>query len=134
MGSLTQFAASDKPFNKETFRIDLSKQKIAGNFNALRFIDNDTKQAVIYIPALEISGYGESFEKANEIVKFSVSEFFGYLSKLPQSEIENELHKLGWEKGFFNKQFSKGHVDVNGQRQGLNAENNKVEQIALTAA
>lgn len=133
MNSLTSFVASDKPFDKETFRIDLSKRRFNGRFNSLRFIDKDTKQAVIYIPALEISGYGESFEKANEIVKFSVNEFCDYLSKLSQRQIENELHNLGWKKSFFNKQFSKSYIDINGQLQNLNAENNQVEQIALTA-
>lgn len=128
MGSLTSFVASNKPFDKETFRIDLSKRSFTGNFNALRFIDKDTKRAVIYIPALEISWYWENFEKANEIIRFSVTEFFDYLSTLSQSEIEDELYKLGWKKGFFNKQFSKAYIDVNGQLQNLNAENDKVEQ------
>jgi hypothetical protein len=133
MGSIEGFKVT-KPVKQEKLRIDLRKHKITTQVNGYRFIDKDTKQAVTYLPAFELSGYGETFEKADEILRFSLKEYFDYLVKLPSGEIQIELAKLGWKKGLFNKEYSKTYVDENGVLQNLNAENDHVERIALTAA
>lgn len=132
--AISHFKSSDKRISRETLRIDFAKKVYKGEFTAFKFIDKDTKQAVIYVPAFEMSGYGETFEKADEILKCNLDNYFQHLNKLSFSEVALELKELGWEKSFFNKQFSKAYVDMNGHPQNLNAEGNRVEQIALTAA
>lgn len=134
MGSLNTFQLILKKINEDTLRIDLSKRKISARMSVLRFTDKDTKQKVIYVPGLELSGYGESDEKASEMLKFSIEDFFDYIIKLSANEIQGELSKFGWKQGFFNKQYSKSFVDIDRQLKNLNAENDKVERITLTAA
>lgn len=86
------------------------------------------------MPALDISGYGETLEKAEEILKYTLQEFFIHLLKLTPSKLQIELAKLGWRRGIFNKEYSKTYVDINGELKNLNAENDQVERIALTTA
>ena len=64
--------------------------------NVYKFIGKDTRQQVIYMPSFELSGYGETFEKAYEMLKFSVNNLFEYTISLPSDEIEKELSKYGW--------------------------------------
>jgi hypothetical protein len=40
----------------------------------VKYIDKDTRQYVIYIPSLEISGYGATEAKAMEMVEFSLKD------------------------------------------------------------
>lgn len=134
MNTIAKLESSDGIFEVETIRIDFKRRTLKGEFNGIKFIDNDTKQAVIYVPALEISGYGENYDKAHELLMATVTEYFPYLKKLTTEEFENEFRKLGWKKGFFNKQYSKASVDIDGVLQNINAEGNKVELMSLTAA
>jgi hypothetical protein len=128
--TLTQF----KQFDQESLRVNFGKQHITAKVNAVRFIDKDTKMSVIYIPALELSGYGESFGQAEEMLSFNVSELFTHLVQLSLNKLEAELRDMGWKKSLFNKVYSKASVDMGGVLQNFNAENDTVEPVALTAA
>lgn len=121
-------------FDQESLQVDFEKQHIAAKVNAVGFIDKDTKMSVIYIPALEISGYGESLEQAKEMLHFNVSELFAGLVQLSSEELEAELGSMGWRKDLLDKVYSKAFVDMRGVLQNLNAENDTVETMALTAA
>jgi len=102
--------------------------------NAYRFIDRDTKQFVIYLPSVEISGYGETSEKAGEMVKESLSDLFASFLKMSLSELDNELRRLGWKKDKFrNKEFSNPLINIQGKLKELNADNDNVERLALVA-
>ncbi len=102
--------------------------------NGLNFIDKDTKQFVIYIPSLNISGYGETKEKADEMIKESFDFFCSHLVSLDTPQMNSLLAALGWRKNFFAKQFSKLYIDETGALKNFNAENDLVERFALTAA
>lgn len=134
MGFFTDFKINTKKIDHDSLRIDLNKGRIGGNLSGFKFTEKDTKQSVIYIPSLELSGYGDNFDKANEMLRFSMQEFFDFLFNLPSNKIQIELSKLGWKKGIFNKEFSRAYIDVTGEIKNLNAEDNKVERITLTAA
>lgn len=123
-----------KPVKQERLHIDVKKKKIISQINGYKFVDKDTKQVVVYIPALEISGYGETTEKADEMLKFNLKEYFQYLTTLSTDKIQIELSKLGWRKGIFKKEFSKAYININGELKNLNAENDHVERLALTTA
>ena len=63
----------------EQFHINLRKQYIRYRLSAMKFIDKDTKQHVIYIPSLNISSYGETNDKAEEMMRFCLEEYFSFL-------------------------------------------------------
>ncbi|MBK7306852.1 MAG: hypothetical protein IPI88_07260 [Chitinophagaceae bacterium] len=82
------------------------------------------------MPSLDITGYGETRERAIEMLKFSILDYFESLIKLPSKQIEAELHKFGWKQNKLrHKQYSKAYVDINGELQNFNAVDNKVERL-----
>ncbi len=110
------------------------RKRFKGFLMVMRFIDKDTKQIVLYAPSFEVSGYGETEDKAFEMLKNSLDNTFSYLSNLSLDDLRTELNKLGWRKNRLrNKDFSRLTVDEDGNLNGLNAENNKVERLALVA-
>lgn len=106
--------------------------EVSGNLNVLKFKDKDTDQFVYYCPSLEISGYGTTKEKAMELLKDSVDQFFIYLSQLPAKKRMDELSSLGWRQNKFrNKDFSNLYVDVEGKLKGFNVSMGDVETQKL---
>jgi len=75
-------AVKPAKIKNEYIRIDSKKGLITGQVLTYRYIDKDTKQFVIYSPSLELTGYGETEKKADEIFKFSLEEYFNDLIKL----------------------------------------------------
>jgi hypothetical protein len=60
---------------------------------------------------------------------------FLHLADLPEVQLQQELRKLGWNRGgIFKKEYSKAYVDGNGELQNLNAVENSIEKLTLTAA
>lgn len=122
-----------KPLDAQDFiRIHHGKHKIHAGLSVYRYVDKDTKQVVVYIPALEITGYGETVKKAEEMLNFSVQNMFDYWVKLSSKELKKELTELGWKQNVFrSKEYSKAFVDANGELQNF-AVDKKVEKLALT--
>jgi hypothetical protein len=60
----------------------------------ITFKDKDTQHIVIYLPSLELSGYGETSEVAKEMLDFQINEFLGYLVKLSYKDTKEELTAL----------------------------------------
>ena len=129
-------SVSQKSLQKETLRISISgrRKEIKLRSRLFRYRDKDTRQMVVYIPALEITGYGSNEKKAMEMLNFSVKEYFAFLSSLAPKKIETELLKLGWKHTpYRNKEYSKTFVDVAGNLQNFNAVANQVEQLTVEA-
>jgi hypothetical protein len=55
--------------------------------------DRDTRQFVYYIPSLELSGYGNTEEKAFKMLKFSLEDLFANLIELWPKQRKAELAK-----------------------------------------
>jgi hypothetical protein len=123
-----------KSLGGETLHINLADGKISGDFAGLKFTDKDTKQIVIYLPSLEVSGYGDTVEEANEMVRFSIQDFLDYLISLPSADIQKQLSKLGWRRGIFNTEYSRVNDDPKGYLSNYNIDDNSIENITLTAA
>lgn len=122
-----------KPFDRDTLRI--KGGKIIANTNVFRFKDADTGQEVCYIPALEITGYGETEAKATEMARFSIEELFAYFAELSPKKRDMELSKLGWkQEKLKNREFSKVVVDVEGELKNFNAAEGTVKRLTLEAA
>ena len=134
MGAFVEYKETSKPLRSEHLHVDISRGTVSSSMTIFKFIDKDTKQHVFYLPALELSGYGDTVEKAKETLLFSMDNLFKHLVTLSVSEVHLELAKYGWKKTWFKKEFSKAYVDLNGELQNLNAENNKVERATLIAA
>jgi hypothetical protein len=131
-GKLTEFRIKE---TRGHDNLHINKNNVTGNLNAVEFQDADTKQFIIYFPALQISGYGETAEKAIELAKFSINEYFGYLNSLSPKKREIELRLNGWEfNKFRNKDFSKVYVDGEGELQNFNAVEGKVKHLTIEAA
>ena len=74
---------------------------IKGSVIGFQFTDKETESIVIYVPSLDISGYGQTVTKALEMVQFSINSYMQELCKLPLKSIHQELFKLGWSKQKF---------------------------------
>ncbi len=132
---LTGFIELPDIYDTESLHLDLKKGIAKGRMNVLRFVDKDSKQYVLYMPSLELTGYGETVAKAKEMLQFAISDYFGYLSSFKNMDkIQVELHKLGWEKGMFNKDYLRAYIDGKGELQSFNAENGIVERLTFQAA
>jgi len=130
-GKFTDFAVKKNAGPSDTMRIKGSR--IAGTMNGLGFRDADTGQFICYLPSVDISGYGETEEKAIEMAKFSLSEYFSYLMTLSVKKRDSLLFSLGWKhERMKNKEYSKAFVDGGGQLQDFNAVEGKVERLTLS--
>lgn len=122
---------------KETNSTDslhIKRGHINASVTALQFKDADTHQFVIFVPSLNISGYGETHEKAQEIVKFNMDEFFKYIVLLSQKKRDSELAALGWKQNKLKaKEFSNAYVDGDGELKEFNALDGKIERLTLVS-
>ena len=109
-----------------------NKMNFKGHFSGFSMVDADTNQYIIYLPALEVTSYGESLEKADEMMKATVEDFFNYLSRMTHKQFESELQKLDWKKDKFkNKEFSKCFVDPQGELKNFNISEGSLKSLSL---
>lgn len=133
MSATINLKTSSKKLEQDGLRVNKRKGKIEARLRAFRFIDKDTSQFVIYIPSLEISGYGETEDKADQMVRFHLNEFITELVSYNLEKINSELIKLGWKRNaFHNKEYSNAFVDGDGALHGMNAASD-IEQVTLVA-
>ena len=132
--AITKIQQSNRMQRDERIHINANNGNVMLTLVAFKFIDKDTKQHIVYIPSLDISGYGDTEEKALDMAKFSIVDFCQYLFTLPANEMQIELSKFGWKETLIQKDFSRASVDGNGIFKGFNAENDKIERITLIAA
>jgi hypothetical protein len=102
--------------------------------NIVQYQDKQTNQFVVYVPCLDITGYGENLKKADEMAHFSIQEYFDYLSSLSVKKLETELRNLGWKHDAIkNKDYSKAYIDVTGTLKDFAVEDT-LKVSVLTAA
>jgi len=112
----------------ETLRINRSKGSAVCQCRIFTYTDKDTNQIVTIIPALDISGYGDTESKAREMLDSSIDFFFNSLFGLTSAKMERELIKMGWRrKNLHHKEFSKAYIDGAGQLKDFNAVEDKVQ-------
>lgn len=119
----------------DVLRIDKKKKAIKSILSVTKFRDRDTKQIVLYAPCFELTIHGESMEQAVEVLYGSLKELFEHFVSLPPEELEHELSSLGWEKnGSFHHVYYHIMAVAEGGKEQLNAAENSIEYLALTAA
>lgn len=122
---------SDK---KDTLHIGANRNRIKGYINVLRMRDKDTQQVILYVPAIELTSYGDTPAKAEEMLHIELGSFFSYLLELNPGKLDETLLELGWKKvRFRNKDFSKVCVDFKGELENFNIVESEVEHLALVS-
>jgi len=58
----------------------------------------DHEYKICYIPSLELSSYGNTFDEAKKMMNEVLHDFFECLFKLPEYEVVKELNKYGWKR------------------------------------
>ena len=116
----------------EKLQINKSKKIITGEIKAFNI--KDGSKIVIYVPSLNISGYGSSFEQAIDMLKEIIDDYFRELVKLKPENISIELKKYGWEKTIFHKRFEqKVFIDKDGVLKNFELpEDTKIEETMLS--
>ena len=113
----------------------MRSRTITAQLNMYRYRDKDTRQIVIYVPSLELTGYGADEEKAMEMIKFSMGDYFAFLFTLSAKKLQAELFDFKWKKNTLkNKEFSSAYIDGTGKLKNLNAVGDKVEHLSIVAA
>lgn len=112
----------------------ISNRRIRANISAVHFIDKDTLMHIVYLPSLDISGYGDTKEEAELMANNTVSDYFENLMELSSKNRDIELTKLGWKnKPFHNKEYSSAFVDIDGKLKNFNVVKDSVEVLNLEA-
>ncbi len=113
----------------DTLRIDQGKGRVTANLRFIQFRDKDTRQIIIYIPTLEITAYGSTEQKAQEMLNLTVEEYFHSLMSMSRIKLTAELAKFGWKHDKIRgKEYSKCFVDANGILQEFNAVEDDVKE------
>jgi hypothetical protein len=109
------------------------KGKISATLLHFIFQDKDTSQYIILVPSLDISAYGETKEKAVEMMNYTVSSYLRALAGLTPKFFQAELSQFGWKQNKLkHKEYSKIFVDREGELNGFNAVENKIE-VGITS-
>ncbi|MBX9784003.1 MAG: hypothetical protein K2X48_12005 [Chitinophagaceae bacterium] len=126
------FKIEPSVFKKEFLRVNLKKAKIDSHIHVFRFKDKDTKQIVYYAPSVELSGYGATDKKAQQMFFISVEDFYSSLALLSPKKLQSELQKFGWRKNKVQtKEYSPAYVDLHGQIQNLNMVAEEIEMLTI---
>jgi len=80
---------------KETIKIDFNKKDF--KINVLGFGFKEGNNFIIYLPSLNISGYGKNKDEALEMIKISLDAFSDDLFEMGPMEAQKYLEKLGWK-------------------------------------
>lgn len=119
---------------EQSIRIDKSKKTIKARLISCTFIDADTHQHIIYCPAINVTSYGSTIERAVEMFKFSLEEFCKHLIATTQDKAVSELKELGWkQQKLKRKEFSNAFVGIDGQLKNFNIKDGSLELQAITA-
>lgn len=75
----------------------------------------DHRYHIAYIPSLDISGYGDNREEAEEMVLDALNTYFSNISDFTEDKLQDELTKYGWKKDKYRRnKFVGAYVDAQG--------------------
>ncbi|MDI1234864.1 MAG: hypothetical protein PSX81_11320 [bacterium] len=118
-------------FPSQFIRIKKGKG-IDAKLSLITFIDNDTKQHIAFCPALDITGYGSTIDRANEMFEFNLDNFYEHIYSLSPEKQNAELIKLGWKRDAFkNKNYSSVSVNIDGELENFNIEEGSLKRLSL---
>lgn len=110
---------------KETLKVN--RQGVSGFLKTFTGLQGDIY--VSLIPALHVSGYGDSEAEALEALQENLNTLFDDLFRLSEVERHREIKELGWtQNAIFKKRFN-AYVDKNGVLQNFD----HPEQVKISA-
>ncbi len=113
---LAKVSAQNGP---QILKIHPSKEKIDAILTFYYFEDHS--HHIAYIPALDISGYGDTKYESHKMACDILEEVFISLSSLSNSAIHSELKKYGWSKAkYSSKKFIGSYIDKEGVLRNFN--------------
>lgn len=119
----------------EYLKLDFKRKRGKGRFKLVEFLDNG--HHIAYLPSLNLSAYGSTKEEARQMMSdIILIDFFESLLNIPESQMFEELQKLGWERSpFFKQDLSKSvHVDRAGILKNFNlSEETVLEEVLVEA-
>jgi hypothetical protein len=134
MNASANYIISNKKLKADSLHVNIKLRKITGNLRVLKFRDKDTRQIVLFVPALDLTSYGATDKKATQMLKFSIEQYFEFLLNLSHKKIQQELSALGWNhKSITPKDFSKAYIDIDGDLKNFNAVGDTVEILTVEA-
>ena len=86
----------DQESEGQSLQVNFHRRSVKGEFKVFKMTDNGFR--IVFIPALNLSGYGKDEDEAFDLLKFSIDEYFNSLFKLKIDRIQNELGLLGWKQ------------------------------------
>lgn len=86
---------------EEFIKVDYKKKSIKAHLNGVGFKEGDFH--IIYLASLNISGYGETTEEANELIKATLKDFCTNLFTNSEAKVYSILIDLGWKRNRFFK-------------------------------
>jgi len=92
---------------KEFLKISVKNRKFKAGLHAMGFMDGDSH--IIYIPSLQLSAYGDSFEEAHEMMYEVLAVFSEDMFECSETEVDTILSDLGWKK---QKYFPKKRINL----------------------
>ena len=103
--SITDISNKTNLMKVEILKINKKKQTIFFKLQIHSFKEGAFE--IVYIPSLEISGYGETKAEAMELMKTSLFIFGENILKSVNHKITEDLKELGWEQhSYFKKQLN----------------------------
>ncbi len=111
-----------RPANSEQqeIKINIKRQTVTGKLTLFSFVDNGYH--IAYVPALNLTGYGDSIDEANALIDVVMEDYWKSLFSLSEKKVLEELKKLGWKRNpLYNKDFyTEAHVDKEGILRNFN--------------
>lgn len=122
----------NKFMQEEFIKVDYKKGSFHGRLNGMLFVNEGFH--INYIPSMNISGYGDTPQEAEDMVMESLKDFFESLAKSDIKSGLKELEKLGWKKNsLFKKRLSPSYVDKAGILKEFNLpEETIIKETAIT--
>ena len=130
------FKVSKIKNEKDSLHINTTskRNRVRASLALYKYRDKDTRQIVFYIPSLQLTSYGADEKKAFEMIKFSMDDYFQFITNLSAKKIEVELLSLGWKRNTLkNKDYSSVYIDIKGELKNFNAVGDNVERLTLVA-
>lgn len=92
---------------KEFLKISVKHKQFKAGLHGIGFMDGDSH--IIYLPSLQLSAYGSSFDKAQEMMQEVLKVFSEDMFECSEAEVDGILSQYGWQKERF---FPKRRVNL----------------------
>jgi len=80
-----------------TEELRISAKQTHLRINLMQFVDKDTNQIVLFSPSMDVTAYGETEDKAREMMKITIDDLCVDLMNMSSKHREKALREMGWK-------------------------------------